>query len=510
MSTMGTAVTGSLLKFKDITKTFPGVKALDSVDMDFSYGEVHALVGENGAGKSTLMKILSGVFKPDSGSIIYNGEEVVIKNPHQAQMDGISIIFQEFSLIKHMSVTENVFLNREPVSRAGFLRFGKARERVRELMALLDINLDPDAKVMDLSVVQQQLVEIMKALSVDARILIMDEPSAPLTDKELKKLFSIIRSLKSRGVTVIYISHMLEEVFEIADRVTVIKDGKVMGTFPVEKLTKDNLVGYMVGREIQDIYPDYGKQIGDTIMKVEDLSCKGELEGITFSLRKGEVLGLAGMVGSGRTRLVQAIVGAVRRDSGTITVNGKVIDNISIIGAITEGFCYIPSDRKLEGIITSMDIVQNTTITSLKKFMRSGIIDRKKERIAAEKQIAAMQIKTASLFTQIENLSGGNQQKVLIARALLTDPEIFVIVEPTRGIDVGAKYEIYKLVRELTESGKAILMVSSELPEVLGMSDRIMVLNRGRVAGILDQHEKLSSEEELLSLAVGHTYSLSS
>lgn len=500
----------TLLEFRGITKTFPGVKALDDVSLDFAQGEVHALVGENGAGKSTLMKILSGVYTPDSGSIIYHGEEITIKNPHQAQMDGISIIFQEFSLIKHMTVTENVFLNREPVSRTGFLQRHAAREKVLELMELLDIEMDPDAKVMELSVVQQQLVEIMKALSVDARILIMDEPSAPLTDKELRKLFKIIESLRSRGVTIIYISHMLEEVFEIADRVTVIKDGRVMGTFGLQGLTKDDLIRHMVGREIQEVYPPLSTSIGDTILEVEDLCYQDELEHISFTLRSGEVLGLAGMVGSGRTRLIQAIVGDVRRDSGTLKLRGTGKENATIIESIDAGFCYIPSDRKGEGIIASLDIMQNTTITSLHKFLKRGVIERGREREATERQIAAVRVKTPSIFTRIENLSGGNQQKVLLSRALLTEPEIFLIVEPTRGIDVGAKHEIYKLIRELTQQGKAVLMVSSELPEVLGMSDRIMVLNRGRVAGIVDQHEKPSSEEEVLSLAVGHEYSLSS
>ncbi|NQT59734.1 MAG: sugar ABC transporter ATP-binding protein [Bacteroidetes bacterium] len=498
-----------ILEFKGITKSFPGVKALDAIHMDFIRGEVHGLVGENGAGKSTLMKILSGVYTPDAGKIFYQGKEVVLKNPAQAQKDGISIIFQEFSLISHMTVAENVFLNREPVSKIGFLRKQEARNKVRKLMSLLDIDLDPDATVKDLSVVQKQLVEIMKALSVDAQILIMDEPSAPLTDKELKKLFAIIESLKKRGVTIIYISHMLEEVFEIADRVTVIKDGIGMGTFNIADITKDDLVRHMVGREIQDIYPPLGLPSEEVILEISNFCIEGELSDISFSLKKGEVLGLAGMVGSGRTRLVQAIIGAVKRNSGILKMYGTEVNITDIGSAINHGFCYIPSDRKNEGIIAAMSIVENTTITSLKRFLKHGVIDHSYEKRATEEQVKSIQIKTPTIHTKIGDLSGGNQQKVLISRALLTEPEVFVIVEPTRGIDVGAKHEIYKIIRELTARGKSVLMISSELPEILGMSDRILVLQRGMIAGIVDQHTNPATEEILLSLAVGHEYSLS-
>ena len=497
-----------ILEFQGISKSFPGVKALDNISMEFRYGEVHALVGENGAGKSTLMKILSGVYTPDSGKIIYQGRETVLKNPHQAHLDGISIIFQEFSLINHMTVAENVFLNREPVNPLGFLKKKIVREKVKALAMRLEIDLDVDTRISELSVVEQQLVEIMKALSVDANILIMDEPSAPLTDKELKKLFEIIESLKSEGVTVIYISHMLEEVFEIADRVTVIKDGKGMGTFQVADISKDILVKHMVGRDIQDIYPPPGNPSEEILLKIEGLTLGKELKEISFTLRKGEVLGFAGMVGSGRTLLVKAILGIVRKDSGSIFLRGEETEIPNIKTAIEKGFCYIPSDRKNEGIISSMNIMENTTITSLSDYLKHGLIIHSEERDATLKQVEALSTKTPSIYTKIENLSGGNQQKVLLSRALLTAPEIYVIVEPTRGIDVGAKHEIYKIIRELTDKGNSVLMISSELPEVLGMSNRIMVLYRGELAGIIDQNKGPSSEEEILSMAVGHEYSL--
>lgn len=498
----------TLLAFDQITKTFPGVKALDSVSIEFEKGEVHALVGENGAGKSTLMKILSGVYSPDSGRILIDGSPVTLKDPEHAQMMGISIIFQEFSLIGSMSVAENVYLNREPVTRLGFMDRRRQREDVLALEKLLDIELDPDALVSGLSVVQQQLVEIMKALSVDARILIMDEPSAPLTDKELAKLFSIIESLRKKGVTIIYISHMLEEIFQIADRVTVIKDGRGMGTYQVSDMDKDSLVSLMVGRDIRDIYPRLSDTISDAVMEVKGLSTGKVLTEVDFTLRSGEILGLAGMVGCGRSVLLEALLG-LRDKEGTISIDGQPVEITSMSQAIAHGLCYIPSDRKQEGIIPHMNITVNTTVTSLEAFLHSGVIDRKAETQAARAQTEALRTKTPSLHSLIENLSGGNQQKVLISRALLAGPRIYLIAEPTRGIDVGAKHEIYQIMRDLTEKGCSIIMLSSELPEVLGMSDRILVLHKGRVAGIIDQHERPSSEEEILSLAVGHQYTLS-
>ncbi len=498
-----------LLKFDGIGKSFPGVKALDDIHMEFRAGEIHALVGENGAGKSTLMKILSGVYQPDTGKIIYRGQPVVLRDPHHAQNEGISIIFQEFSLIGNMTVTENVFLNREPRNALGFLDREAARAGARELMARLDVEMDPDARVEDLSVVNQQLVEIMKALSVDARILIMDEPSAALTDKELEKLFVIIRALKKRGVTIIYISHMLEEVFALADRVTVIKDGRCMGTFDVGELNKDSLVRHMVGRDIGDIYPPLGSPSDDVALEVRGLSDGSLLDDVSFTLRKGEILGLAGMAGSGRTQLMRTILGERPMLRGELFVGGRAVTIHDIGAAIGMGFCYIPADRKKEGIVASMNIMENTTITALRKFLSAGIVNRKSERVATRRQVDSLRIKTPSPYAKIENLSGGNQQKVLLSRALLSEPTLFFIAEPTRGIDVGAKHEIYKILRQLADQGNSVLMMSSELPEVLGMSDRILVLHRGTVAGVVDQHTRRATEELILSLAVGHEYTLS-
>ncbi len=497
-----------LLEFKKISKSFPGVKALNEVDMNFSKGEVHALVGENGAGKSTLMKILSGVYQPTSGQIYYNGEEVHIKNPHEAQLMGISIIFQEFSLINHLDVVSNVFLNREPVGFGGFKDKNLARQKTLEIFNRMGVEIDIDKLISELSVVEQQLVEIAKALSVTSKVLIMDEPSAPLTDKELTKLFDIIRSLREEGVTVIYISHMLEEIFEIADRVTVLKDGEVTHTDEVANMTKDLLVQKMVGREIGDIYPDLGTPLDESILNVEKLSCGRKIQDISFSLRKGEILGLAGMVGSGRSEVVKALMGLLKKDRGLIEVGGREIANSSVREAIANGFYYIPSDRKKEGIIAPMSIKENTTIANLDAYLKKGLINRRNENKAAVEENNKLRTKTSSMNELIRNLSGGNQQKVLLARALLTNPKIFCIVEPTRGIDVGAKHEIYKILRDLCEAGNSVIMVSSELPEVIGMADRILVMKQGKVAGIIDQAEKKATEEQVLSLAVGHEYCL--
>lgn len=499
-----------LLEFRKISKTFPGVKALNNVDMSFRKGEVHALVGENGAGKSTLMKILCGVYQPSAGEVHYGGESVTIKNPHEAQLMGISIIFQEFSLISHLDVVSNVFLNREPAGFGGFKNKALARKKTLEIFERMGVDMNIDKKISELSVVEQQLVEIAKALSVTAQVLIMDEPSAPLTDKELTKLFEIIRSLKEEGVTVIYISHMLEEIFEIADRVTVLKDGEVTHSDDVANMTKDILVKKMVGRDIDDIYPDLGMPGDETLLEVKNLNSEGYISNISFNLRKGEVLGLAGMVGSGRSELVKILMGLRRKESGSLRFEGRDIDNSTMREAIANGFYYIPSDRKNEGIVASMNIKENTTIASLGDFLKRGLINRKDETIAADAENKKLKTKTSSLDEDIRNLSGGNQQKVLLARALLTKPRVFCIIEPTRGIDVGAKHEIYKILRDLCNAGSSVIMVSSELPEVIGMSNRILVMNQGQTAGIVDQAENTASEEQILSMAVGHEYSLHS
>ncbi len=497
----------NVLEFRNIDKHFPGVKALSDVSMSFRPGEVHALVGENGAGKSTLMKILSGVYQPSGGEIYYKGQKLVLNNPHHAQTAGISIIFQEFSLINTLDVVENVFLNREPKTRLGLFDKKKASAMTRDLLASIGIDIDISAKIKELSVIEQQTVEIVKALSIDADIIIMDEPSAALSDKELSKLFSIIRKLREDGKTVIYISHMLEEVFSIADRVTVLKDGKVMATQDVCDLDKDKLVRLMVGREIGDIYPALSESLGETILEASGIT-SGSLHDVSLTLFRGEVLGIAGIAGSGRSALVETLLGIRAKTAGSVSFMGASADFRNIRQAINAGFCYIHSDRKNKGIIAPESITVNTTITNLDKYTERGLINYREEKKVTGTQVELLGTKIANINQKIEDLSGGNQQKVLLSRALLKEPEIYVINEPTRGIDVGAKHEIYKIMRDLTARGKSIIMVSSELPEVIGMSDRILVMNQGNAAGILDQHEKIFTEEEILSLAVGHEYQL--
>ncbi|MCF7938567.1 MAG: sugar ABC transporter ATP-binding protein [Spirochaetales bacterium] len=500
--------TKRILELNNISKSFPGVKALDNVSVDFIPGEVHGLVGENGAGKSTLMKILSGVFHQDQGEITLNGESILFKDPHEAQLSGISIIFQEFSLIKNFDVTDNVFLNREPTHGIGHLDKKTARKKTVELMEKIGFDLDADKKVHDLSVVEQQVVEIIKALSVTAKVLIMDEPSAALTDKELKKLFQIIRSLKHRGVTAIYISHMLEEIFEITDRVTVLKDGKVMGTRRSSDLTKEDLIRLMVGREIQDYFPDRNGQRKEVALEVHGLSTPDFLKNISFTLYRGEVLGIAGMVGSGRNELIRSILGLEEIEGGTVVKNGEEVDFGGIQDAIDAGFGYITDDRKNLGILGTMTVLENITVADLKKYLTYGFLHKKQEIKDTKKQIKKMNIKTPTIHQQLINLSGGNQQKVLISRWLLRSPEIFIFSEPTRGIDVGAKAEIYRIMRGVVETGRSVIMVSSELPEVIGMSDRILVMKNGSLGGIIDQHDHEATEEEIMSYAVGHVFTI--
>jgi ABC-type sugar transport system ATPase subunit len=497
----------TVLKLEKITKTFPGVKALDDVNLDFTPGEVHGIVGENGAGKSTLMKILCGVYQPDAGQVFLNGVPVSFRNPHEAQLAGISIIFQEFSLIRGFDVADNIFLNREPTRGLGHLDRRRARERTRDLLSDIGFDLDVTRRIEELSVVQQQVVEIVKALSFTASVLIMDEPSAALTDKELRRLFEIIRTLKARGVTVIYISHMLEEIFQIADRVTVLKDGKVVGTRPITELTREVLVRMMVGRTIEDYFPDLGKSNGPVALQVRGLARAGKLSDISFDLCAGEILGIAGMEGSGRNFLARCILGLEAWDTGQIRVKGSVRPCRSFRDAMNAGFGYVTDDRKALGILGRMTITENLTIASLRDYLAFGFLRRSRENADARRQVEQLRIRSTGITQPVETLSGGNQQKVLISRWLLRNPEVLVISEPTRGIDVGAKAEIYRIMRELAAAGKAILMISSELTEVIGMSDRIIVMRSGAIEGIIDQRDRKASEEQIMSLAVGHAWS---
>jgi ABC-type sugar transport system ATPase subunit len=404
-------------------------------------------------------------------------------------------------------VAENVFLNREPIRPLGHLDRGAARARTAQLLADIGIELDVTRRIDQLTVVQQQVVEIVKALSVAASVLIMDEPSATLTDKELRKLFDIIRTLKARGVTVIYISHMLDEIFQIADRVTVLKDGKVMGTRPTAELTRDELVRMMVGRTIEDYFPARGAGQERVVMEVRGLGRAGRLSDISFDLRAGEILGIAGMVGSGRNFLARCLLGLEPFDAGEIRVKGMSRRWRSFHEAMAAGFGYITDDRKALGILGRMSILENLTIANIRSYLTLGFLRRRRENADARRQVDLLHIRSTGTSQAVETLSGGNQQKVLISRWLLRDPEILIISEPTRGIDVGAKAEIYRIMRELASAGKAIIMISSELAEVIGMSDRVLVMRAGKMEGIVDQQAGAATEEQIMSLAVGHAWS---
>jgi ribose transport system ATP-binding protein len=461
---------------------------------------VHALVGENGAGKSTLMKILAGAQPPDSGEILINGQRAHFDNPRDAQTHGISIIYQDFNLVPDLDVVENIFLGHEPRTRRGLLDRGAMRREAQVLLDRLGVSLDLEARVGRLTVAQQQMVEIAKALSHEASIVVMDEPSAVLAGHELERLFEIIAALKSHGVTVIYISHRLDEVFRIADRVTVLKDGQWMGTLDVTDVTKPELIRLMVGRNLDEAFPTATLGDHEVVLEVRGLSRHGVLHDVNFRLHQGEVLGLAGMVGSGRTALARALFGADSFDNGEIILDGRRIRPGQPREAISAGIAFVPEDRKTEGLITGMSLRRNLTLPILGRLrQRLGWVNEPQERAIVQDAIRDLSIKTPSLDQEVQYLSGGNQQKVVLAKWLATHPRVVILDEPTHGIDVGAKAEVYTIIRTLANQGTAILMISSELPEIIGMSDRILVMRSGRVVAELSRGE--ASEEKILTMA---------
>lgn len=487
----------TLLEMKGITKRFPGVTALDQVDFELERGEVHVLLGENGAGKSTLIKMLSGAHQPDEGEILVDGEKVEIKSAMDAQDLGISTIYQEFNLVPQLSVAENVFLGRQPRS-FGFVNRSKMRKDTQELLERTKIRVDADVPVQSLGVAQRQMVEITKSLSLDARILIMDEPTASLSGQEVDRLFEIIRGLQEDDVGVVFISHHLEEVTEIGDRVTVLRDGEYVDRVPAST-EHSEFVRLMVGRDIEDQFPRRKPEVGDVLLEVKNLSKEGVLEDISFELRGGEVVGLAGIVGAGRTELAEAIFGAEPADSGEINIGGEALRPGDPGEAKRQGIGFITEDRQGEGIIPPLSVTENLGLAALGQNTSAGFVNRRKQRQQAEGMIEDLNIRTPSPNQEIRYLSGGNQQKVVIGKWLLNESKVLIMDEPTRGIDVGAKVEIYELMNELTENGAGILMISSELPEVLGMSDRILVMSQGRLTGELSGEE--ATQEEVMELA---------
>jgi ribose transport system ATP-binding protein len=493
-----------VLDMQGISKRFPGVKALDQVDFSCHQGEVHALVGENGAGKSTLVKIIAGAIHPDEGKIMFRGDEVHFTSPKQAQDGGISAIYQEFNLIQELNAAENVFLGREPVSRSGFIDESLLYERSKEILNSLGVYIDLRTKIKDLSVPQQQMIEVAKALSLKADILIMDEPSAVVSGKELEALFRIIRSLKEQGKTIIYISHRIDEIFDISDRVTILKDGKLIGVVNTRDVDKPELIRMMVGRSLSDTFPlaEASEKEEERVLVLKNLSKGKSFRNISFNILRGEILGIAGLVGSGRTELARAIFGVDAVDDGEIYFRGKRIAKPTPKLAIELGIGLVPEDRKKEGFVHGLSVKNNLTLPILKKISKWSVLIDELERKISEECVRKFKITTPDIEKEVQYLSGGNQQKVILARWTNTNVKLLIMDEPTRGIDVGSKAEIYKLMRELNRQGTAILMISSELPEILGMSDRVIVMHEGCLMGELSHSE--ASEEKIMMLATGH------
>lgn len=492
-----------MLKMEGVSKIFPGVKALDNVHMEAYGGEVTALMGENGAGKSTLMKILSGVYVKDEGKIFIEGEEVEIKGIKSAEGYGITIIHQEMSVINNLTIAENMFLGNEKYD--SFTRKIKKKELIERSKLFLEqigCNLDPNKLVSSINVGEKQMVEIAKALTKNARVIIMDEPTTALTDVETKSLFKVIENLKKKGIAIIYISHRMEEIFTICDRVEVLRDGKYAGNALIKDIDNNKLISMMVGRTIEDQFPYKETKKGKKILEVSNLSSEAGVKNASFSVREGEILGVAGLMGSGRTELAKTIFGEYKKTNGDIKLKGKKIEVKSIQEAIDNGICYLSEDRKKEGCVLGLSVAENMILSNLKKYenkYKALNINKAKEDV--DYYIKKINIKTPNRDQLIKNLSGGNQQKVILAKWLMLSPEVLIIDEPTRGIDVGAKKEIYELLNELKSSGKAIIMISSDLPEILGISDRIIVMSEGSITGELDRDN--ASQENIMKLAVG-------
>ncbi|KRF09782.1 sugar ABC transporter ATP-binding protein [Paenibacillus sp. Soil787] len=495
-------MTSKLLEMKGISKSFPGVKVLEQVDFTLHRGEVHALMGENGAGKSTLMKILGGIYTKDSGSITVNGNVYDIASPSMAQNLGIVIIHQELNMVPHLTVMENIFLGREfTYGKSKLINWRRMRQESHRYLSQLGLNIDPGTLVNELSVGQQQMVEIAKALSMQAEILVLDEPTAALTDREIEALFLVIASLKEKGVGMIYISHRMEEIFRICDQVTVMRDGHYIGTEYIANTTMDHLVKMMVGREIKDRFPKVKVTLGEEKLTVGGLTQKGKLHDISLTVRAGEIVGIAGLMGAGRTELAKALFGVTPIDRGTISINGKPVSIHKPIDAIHAGIGLITEDRKDEGLLLPLSVNDNLALPNLKILSSFGFMNRSKERELSDSMIKKLLIKTPNSEQKVGSLSGGNQQKVVIGKWLATSPQVLILDEPTRGVDIGAKKEIYDLMNELVSQGVAILMISSELPEVLGMSDRILVMHEGKISGEFTQEE--ATQEKIMLSATG-------
>ncbi len=490
-----------LLRMVGITKSFPGVRALDHVDLDLNPSEVHALAGENGAGKSTLMKILSGVYRADEGEIWLRGKRMTATGPRAMIDAGVSVIYQELNLVPYLSVAENVFLGREPRRAGGFIDWRRMRAEVKRLLEPFGLSLDPRAPVYTIGPAYQQVVEIAKALSLKSDILVMDEPTAALTGHEVDRLFDVIRNLRRSGVSVIYISHRLQEIKLVADRVSVLRDGRHIVTSAVEAISIDEIIRHMVGRTLTEQYPKAPSAPGQEVLRVEGLTKRGVCKDVSFSVRRGEILGVAGLVGAGRTEIMELIFGSRHKDAGRILVDGKPVDIRSTRDAVRSGIALIPEERKRQGLVLGLSVFDNVALTVLDLHSLWGLIRRREVTSLISKVAQTIRVRTPSLAQTVRNLSGGNQQKVVLSKWFVRDCDIYIFDEPTRGIDVGAKVEIYKLMQDLAARGAAIIMVSSDLPEVMNMSDRIAVVWNGQIVGQFARGEV--NEEQVMSHALG-------
>lgn len=490
-----------VLSVEGIVKRFPGTLALNGVHLEVGKGQANALVGENGAGKSTLMNIISGVFKPDMGKINFMGEEVCFDSPDQAQKAGIGFVHQELSLCTHLSVSENIYMGRVPKNKFGLLDKKKLYTDSQKLLDLFHVSFTPDTQVGYLNIADQQIVEIAKALSLDCKLIIFDEPTSSLTECETETLFNIIDDIKKRGISVLYVSHRMAEIFRICDYCTVFKDGNYVITVRTQDVTSDDIIRMMVGRSIEHLYPEKAAQIGDVTLEVKNFSSKGRFKDISFNAHKGEILGFYGLVGAGRTEVFRAICGIDKFDSGTVFLNGQKIDIASYKDAIDHGFAYLTEDRKGQGLFLELSISQNISAAKLENVSRNLLIDPSKERVLCKKYVNELNIKVASVSSKVASMSGGNQQKVMIGKWLAAAPKFLIMDEPTRGIDVGAKSEIHNMLRDLSNQGINVFIISSELPEVIGMSDRVIIMHEGSITGEVIASEM--SEERIITYASG-------
>jgi inositol transport system ATP-binding protein len=489
----------NILQVQNLSKSFLGVKALDNIQFELKQGEVHALMGENGAGKSTFMKILMGLLQQDSGEIIFEGDTLKSNNVHENLQKGISMIHQEILVVPELTVGQNIFLGRE-INFRNWLNDKAINQKAQELLNLIGVEINATTKIKNLSIAEMQMVEIAKAISNNAKVIIMDEPTSALSDKEVSLLFKIIKDLKQKGVAIIYISHKMDEIYEITDRITVLRDGKYIATKNTNELDKNALIALMVGREIDNLFPEKNLIRGDMVLSVQSLNKKGKFEDINFEVHAGEVLGIAGLMGAGRTEIARAIFGLDKYDSGEITLNGNKIKIKSPKEAIENGIGYVSEDRKALGFIPALSINENISLSSLANFSKAWFVNSTNEKEASTQLANDLKIKSTGINQKVMNLSGGNQQKVVIGKVLLTSPSLIILDEPTRGVDVGAKFEIYKLINQLTEKGIAVIMISSELPEILGMSDRILVLSKGKQTALLSKKE--ATQEKIMHYAV--------